>query len=616
MSLRDVEATPYSIPGPAGLPRGAPRAAAATPAAPRPANTRFATPTWAAALAGLRPPLITSLALLRARALAGDPSKAPALPVLLAALTRVGKDAVVTLADPTAALPATLHAAALEEHGSALRPGAVLVLTDVCAAAAPRDRRASGFRQDRAAGVEMSVHPSNITSVVEPDADAAAPPPADPLLAYTPDARAPLPLPPRSPSYSYKRPRTHLQASPMRTGGSGGVDARGLRVRRAAPPRPAPRPAPRNQRPPRPRAPPVVSDEALDDLLCDVDIEAAIAASGRATQTTVPATSAAAATSTAPTAAVSATAVAASAAGSSSATATGIAAPSRAAAPASVGFGDDDDDLLGDIDIDAMVAASGRSTQSFPGSQVKSVVAGVSVFDPSAAASHGVYRVGSRDGEDHGVPINRREAKRHNGGASGDNLYVQKKHLGGQAPAAAASGREDESSRASSILDLLEDDEENEAQDDNLDVEARRRPRALEGMASPVAAREALPTSTGGLKARKLTAIATGATLVEVDNSAPVKDVAGGKEICIAGDRSAAEPSVALDALTECASRETAVHDGSEEQKSLPLLSVRDQNPLAPTDASKQKPQEAMVPDDAMMDDLLDDLGDDDFGDF
>jgi hypothetical protein len=81
-----------------------------------------------------------------------------------------------------------------------------------------------------------------------------------------------------------------------------------------------------------------MSDEALDDLLGDVDIEAAIAASGRCTQ-----------------------GVASGCGGRE-----GGAARTTTAAAAAADDDGDDDDLFGSLDVDAAIAASGRDPTQLP----------------------------------------------------------------------------------------------------------------------------------------------------------------------------------------------------------------------------------------------------------
>lgn len=558
MSLLDPDATPYAIPGPAGLPRARRPTTPTTPSsgacAAAQGGARFATPAWHAALALLQSPLRTSLATLRARALAGDLSKAPALPVLLAALKHVGKDAVVTLADPTASIPATLHAAALEQHANELRPGAVLLLADISALAV-RSKRVSGFRQDPAAAIHISVDQTNITQVVVVDPDAMVPLPADPLLAYAPSARAPV-VAKTAKRASRKRPRAQ-PLMPMRTGGP--EVARPVRQppprRMPQPPRPPPPPPRRVPRPP----PPVVSDEMLDDLLGEVDIDAAIAASGLATQA-----------------------------------ATQLGPPTNCAP--------DDDNLLDDLDVDAVIAASGRATQ----------LSGCG----GGAGSSGADDCGAGGG-----------SGQLDEGLGGESTVVSGACALGQPqlPATAipptvstravATGPSVSLSRPSSVLDLVA----NELDEDlfgKSEVEGMENP-ATPCNKVPVTAKE-LPISARTCPSRDL-ASADKCLEKLVDSGMATLRAAEKENIgSSTANRASKESSTGLVAI--------AGHGGVVAVEAVNSLLVKEASSVFPAPALSCRPAAAKsclrkiatatVPDDDMIGDLTDDLGDDDFADF
>lgn len=168
---------PYPIPGPAGTLLAPPANNATRNASPS-TNALFASSAWHAMLRHRNlPPYGTekqesSLALLRHGALARDapPTSADRLrfiPALLTSLTPLGRDATVIIRDPTAALRATVHEEVLRKHGRSLREGAVLLMDNVVALSSDQRKRA-GYRLDVLSDVHASIGPDSVIRVFTP----------------------------------------------------------------------------------------------------------------------------------------------------------------------------------------------------------------------------------------------------------------------------------------------------------------------------------------------------------------------------------------------------------------------------------------------------------------
>lgn len=164
---------PYHIPGPAGLVLSTPQ----EKSKPTPSydNHHFQHSAWQQMIFHLQAPpygphpVESSLSLLRRNALSADFSKLRALPALLDSFSWVGKDAAVTLRDPTATMKATIHAEVFRERPSQLQQGVVLLLDYV--AAISYLSRSVGFRANVDASIHLSLQSTNIIRVVKESVD-------------------------------------------------------------------------------------------------------------------------------------------------------------------------------------------------------------------------------------------------------------------------------------------------------------------------------------------------------------------------------------------------------------------------------------------------------------
>lgn len=173
----DTRRLPYPIPGPAG---GIAPSRLAHSRQNDESKTlqqqqadRFSTMPWTAMQRKLRVPphgpnyLNASLAVLRCNALARAQHKLHVLPVLVESLTWVGRDASVILRDPTATLRATVHATVFSENPDfVIRVGTVLVLDEVVAFA--YSNRPSGIRINVSASLHLNIRPHHIQHVFPP----------------------------------------------------------------------------------------------------------------------------------------------------------------------------------------------------------------------------------------------------------------------------------------------------------------------------------------------------------------------------------------------------------------------------------------------------------------
>lgn len=198
MSAGSRRSTPYSSLGPAGAvssqapassqnpdrtSRGQQGATVVKPGLnkQRTSEKRFCSGSWARAIRALvpvgsssgpqpvnkaKPRLLTSsVCHARVRALEHAHAKCDHLLVRIDTLAHVGSDAYVTLADPTGGgLVGTLHAAVLEEHRAALQPGATLYLRNVTALSHV-EQKVTGFRPSAVDAVHLSVHLSNVEAI-------------------------------------------------------------------------------------------------------------------------------------------------------------------------------------------------------------------------------------------------------------------------------------------------------------------------------------------------------------------------------------------------------------------------------------------------------------------
>lgn len=154
-----------------------------------------------------RKTLSESVALLQAYSLASDVYKAERLVVEIDALSHVGKDVSVTLADPTGTIAGTLHSSAMEAHKEVIRAGCVLVLVKLTAITYA-ESQSVGFRVDPTAGVHVSIHLSNVENVF-PATTEHAWTIQDPLASYEKTARNPRMYPQQRP---IKRSRVMSQS--------------------------------------------------------------------------------------------------------------------------------------------------------------------------------------------------------------------------------------------------------------------------------------------------------------------------------------------------------------------------------------------------------------------
>lgn len=187
------ENLPYQIPGPAGGPSYATTSQAVqAPSAKSEAARKFQQAAWQTVLRQVSAPpfgdtsIASSIALLRANALSNRFTRLQRLPVLLGSLSWVGRDASVTLVDPTGAICATVHAAVFAEHRTGIEPGSALLL-DAVAAMAYVERRPSGFRIDESEGLHVSIQACHVKAVIPVGVEMPAPPrhfAADPKESY------------------------------------------------------------------------------------------------------------------------------------------------------------------------------------------------------------------------------------------------------------------------------------------------------------------------------------------------------------------------------------------------------------------------------------------------
>lgn len=410
--------TPYAIPGPAGAshpptPRLTPLSTAPLSTPRRVASpdlSNYTTSSWSTAVASLHCPLVSSVSLLRTRALARNKTLSPSLVVRLDTFHHVGRDVLANLSDPTGSLATSIHASVLETFGPDLRVGAVLVLANI-RAITHHSKTSAGFRTDPSSQVHLTlsnaatiarIYDSRVNDAEGDGESRVLPARLEPLVphrvldAYAAAARSPkalvrtrkrpVPSPLRQPQFSARQKRPQYQPQPLQRQQHHRQEQHPLRqgpspsaLRTQNPNSNSYHLPPQHQQqhtPHRSLLQPVapISDDALDELLCDVDIDAMIAARARE-QPVQPAL---------PRAAPSAVAALPQAAPSGN-----VALPHAAlrllAVPvvdkdtAGDEMGDAMDDLLGDFDIDAVVAACGRG-MTMPAAKAK-VVDSASVAD-------------------------------------------------------------------------------------------------------------------------------------------------------------------------------------------------------------------------------------------
>lgn len=188
---------PYRIPGPAG---NACERETAVAREVRPASREriFQCVAWQSMLQALRiqpygqKRLECSIALLRSAALQRSFDRASVIPVRIETLTYVGKDASVKLIDPTASIGGTIHAEVFTVWKNVVDIGAVLLLRGVNALAYP-ERRPTGFHEDVASSLHVSIQTSNIERVFSNSDDITnmARDVSTVVKAYTPNALEP-----------------------------------------------------------------------------------------------------------------------------------------------------------------------------------------------------------------------------------------------------------------------------------------------------------------------------------------------------------------------------------------------------------------------------------------
>lgn len=223
-------ALPYRIPGPAG---GVCTSRQAPDAPEKPVLDLFGTAPWREMLAHVNQKIPSSIALLRRNALSNEFMKLAMLPVLIDSLVYVGKDASVVLRDPTGHVRGTIHADVFVERKGMLDRGVVLLLNGVSALAYLEESR--GFRGGEDF-VHLSVQACHVSNVFKggssvPEARASF----SLLDDYEPQARRPKPVvkPPvmRTPlrERNYQRPtsRGFQPISRAQSAGGGGRGGRG-----------------------------------------------------------------------------------------------------------------------------------------------------------------------------------------------------------------------------------------------------------------------------------------------------------------------------------------------------------------------------------------------------
>lgn len=222
-----MDRLPYPIPGPAGtLP--CPRLQSSTVVPTQPDRFSVLSWSEMRRSLSLPPygpqRLSASLALLRRNALLNFRHKLSNLPVIVDSLHWVGHDASVNLIDPTTSMSATIYATVFASYpNTPIRAGTVLVLKDVIAFA--YSNRSVGFRADPSSAVHLNIRPPHIEAVI-PVPEAPTPPQSssssltNPSVLYTSFAFAP-PMPPvrprRPPSFNPQhRPNSSLPQPPTK----------------------------------------------------------------------------------------------------------------------------------------------------------------------------------------------------------------------------------------------------------------------------------------------------------------------------------------------------------------------------------------------------------------
>ena len=185
----NTPALPYRIPGPAGnigpggihltsaLARRSSSSGNSSPANTEALRARlFLSTAWQSMLQHLKAPpygscaLCTSVALLRNYALCARNGIRRAydrnslVAVRLDSLSYVGKDASVTLSDPTAVIAGTLHAEVFVAYKGQIEPGVVLLVRGVMPLAYP-ERTPTGFGTHLADSLHVSIQTSNIQRI-------------------------------------------------------------------------------------------------------------------------------------------------------------------------------------------------------------------------------------------------------------------------------------------------------------------------------------------------------------------------------------------------------------------------------------------------------------------
>lgn len=190
---------PYPIPGPAGTLPAPRRQSSASPSLQQ--TDCFSVFSWRKMQQSLGLPpygshrLEASLVLLRRNALLNFRHKLSNLPVLVDSLHWVGHDASVTLRDPTASMSATIYATVFADYAkSPIRVGTALILQDVIAFA--YSNRSVGFRADPLAAVHLNIRPAHIQTIISipdllPLQNSLQTPPPRPSDLYTPFAFSP-----------------------------------------------------------------------------------------------------------------------------------------------------------------------------------------------------------------------------------------------------------------------------------------------------------------------------------------------------------------------------------------------------------------------------------------
>lgn len=201
---------PYQIPGPAGGTLS--QVPSQLPLPLKSSTTRlFQTSPWQAALQHLQAPphgstlLSSSIALLRSHALSDRFQRLSSLPVLLDALSWVGRDASILLRDPTGSIRATVHAEVFSKHKAGIEIGAALLLSGV-AAIAYLERRPVGFRRDEGESLHVSIQACHVMKLFPVGCACAGAISHDPKQSYEQRVRKPTVV---------RRPSTPRQSPPM-----------------------------------------------------------------------------------------------------------------------------------------------------------------------------------------------------------------------------------------------------------------------------------------------------------------------------------------------------------------------------------------------------------------